>query len=209
MPCGDWQWWMPGGRAAELAPSFQWDASTVQAGHGAPCASRQEAGTRVVAPATTPSASGELVTSTQVHQHSHGCPGTATITPAQPPPPHLRAHHRGSPAVAAPLARPAAGRRLLRLHGSAGRTRLHRGRAPCTQQGTPTGFPKARARPCPRQCPWPHRAHGFPQGRKGSLPPGQQTGPVGARGRCLAWALGPNPGPGTGDTSPTEMLVWG
>lgn len=81
VPCGDWQWWMPTAGAAEPAPSFQWDASMVQAGHGAPCASRHEACTGVVAPATTPSASAELVTSTQLHQHSHCCPGTATVTP--------------------------------------------------------------------------------------------------------------------------------
>lgn len=148
------------------------------------------AGTSVGAPATTPSASGELLTSTQLHQHCHCCPGTATITPAQPLPPHPRAHHRGNPAVAcAPRlsrCRKAAARaaRQCRLHTGLSETEpLHP--AGSTQQGAPSRLPWACARPCPRQHPWPAPHPQLPAGAEGLPSPRAADGACGCPGKVL------------------------
>lgn len=82
---------LPAGTAAETAPCF-WG---------------YEAGTQAAAPATTFSASGEPAASTQPPRHSRCRPAYALTAKETRPPP-------------APLARPVAGRQLLRLHSNAG-----------------------------------------------------------------------------------------
>lgn len=187
--------------AAELAPSFQWDPSMVQAGHGASCASRHmSGGTRNTLICFWQAADQHTAAPALplLSRHSH-CRPTHALTTEET---------QLSPA---PLACPAAGRRQLGLHGNAGCTPASPGPSPCTQQGAPSreqpgGYPGLVPGRAPGSAHGQHRTHSFPQGRKGSLPPEQQTGPVGAQGSCSAWALRPNPAPSMGETSPTEML---
>ena len=72
------------GRQQSRLPAFQGGTHPwCRQEHRAPCASRREAGARVGAPASTPSASGEAAASVQP-------------PPAQPLPPRLRAHRKGN-----------------------------------------------------------------------------------------------------------------
>lgn len=153
------------------------------------------AGTWVGAPAATPSASGELVTSTELQQHSHCCPGTA---PAAPP-------------TRSPQRKPSCRLCLSPVppqEGAAGAARqcwLHpEPTGPALSPAGSTQHPAVSSGWCPRQCQGQHRAHSSRRGGRAPFPQGSRRG---SQGRCSVCALRPKPAPGTGDTSPREMLV--